>query len=63
MLYGSMKLACMQAKINAMKIAKQNRESYLKLNKEIPVSEYDCLPNYDHMSTKTRKRTLRIRRK
>ena len=39
MLYGSMKLACMQAKINAIKIAKQNRESYLKLNKEIPASE------------------------
>ena len=63
MLYGSIKLACMQAKMNALKIAKQNREEYLAMHKDIPEWLYDQLPNNGRNHTKQPKRSLRKRRK
>ena len=41
MLNGNIKLACLEAQIKALELAKQNRKLYLSQNKEIPEYMYD----------------------
>lgn len=41
MLNGNIKLACLEAQIKALELAKQNKKLYLSQNREIPEYMYD----------------------
>ena len=58
---GKLKAACMQATIDALKQARENKIEYLKTHSEIPESEYDKYVNHDHMPARGLKRTLRLK--